>query len=107
LGVSALPTGIKERRLPSRRPPPNSERLEAAAPWFFPSAFKSGFALNVPLMDTTIYLGYLRERLTNAGGTIQCDVWLEKLEDADPEFDFVINCAGIGARTLVNDVDLE
>ena len=32
---------------------------------------------------------------------------LENLEDVDPQFDLVINCAGIGARELVHDCDLE
>ena len=30
-----------------------------------------------------------------------------KLEDVDQAFDLVINCSGIGARTLVQDLDLE
>src|SRR5207249_9411155 len=33
--------------------------------------FPSGFALAVPLTDTTIYLEYLADRFRNAGGTIQ------------------------------------
>ncbi len=41
------------------------------------SAFNSGFALTVPLMDTTIYLDYLRQRLTNAGGATQGGVRFE------------------------------
>jgi D-amino-acid oxidase len=71
------------------------------------SGFSSGFSLRVPLMDTTIYLDYLRDRLTNSGGTIHGDVRFENLEDIDPKFDLVINCAGIGARELVHDVVLE
>jgi D-amino-acid oxidase len=71
------------------------------------SAFTSGFSLTVPLTDTTIYLDYLRDRLTIAGGVIHSGVRLEKLEDVDSKFDLVINCAGIGARELVHDVDLE
>src|ERR1700730_6920619 len=71
------------------------------------SAFKSGFALTVPLMDTTIYLDYLAARFQKAGGSINGNVRFEKLEDVDLAFDLVINCAGIGARTLVNDIDLE
>jgi D-amino-acid oxidase len=71
------------------------------------SFFKSGFSLRVPLMDTTIYLDYLANRLQNAGGSITANVRLKKLEDVPPEFDLVINCAGIGARELVHDVDLE
>jgi D-amino-acid oxidase len=58
-------------------------------------------------MDTTIYLDYLRQRLTNAGGAIQDGVRFEKVGDVDPRFDLLINCAGFGAKALVPDVDLE
>jgi D-amino-acid oxidase len=71
------------------------------------SVFESGFALRVPLMDTTIYLDYLANRFQKAGGAIQEKVRLEKVDDVDPKFDLVINCAGIGARELARDVDLE
>jgi len=69
--------------------------------------FKSGFSLRVPLMDTTIYLDYLANRFAAAGGSIVTNVWFEKLEDVDRKFDLVINCAGIGARELVRDANLE
>jgi D-amino-acid oxidase len=72
-----------------------------------PSVFSSGFALTVPLMDTTIYLDYLARRFLAAGGSIASNVFFEKLEDVDDEFALVINCAGMGARELVHDVDLE
>lgn len=71
------------------------------------TVFSSGFALRVPLMDTTIYLDYLASRFQKAGGAINTNVRFEKLEDVDPKFDLVINCAGIGARELVHDADLE
>jgi D-amino-acid oxidase len=67
----------------------------------------SGFCLPVPLMDTTIYLDYLAARFRRAGGEIHTNVRLQKLEHADPKFDLVINCAGIGARELLQDLDLE
>ena len=70
-------------------------------------SFRSGFSLRVPLMDTTIYLDYLTARFRNAGGEIHANVRFEKLEDVDRKFDLVINCAGIGARELVGDADLE
>ena len=70
-------------------------------------SFKSGFSLRVPLMDTTIYLDYLAARFRKAGGEIHANVRFEKLEDVDRKFDLVINCAGIGARELVRDADLE
>ena len=58
-------------------------------------------------MDTTIYLDYLASRFLAAGGSITSDVSFEKLEDVDDEFVLVINCAGMGARELVHDVNLE
>jgi D-amino-acid oxidase len=69
--------------------------------------FAGGFVLNVPLMDTTIYLGYLANRFLKADGQIIENVCFEKVEDVDPKFDLVINCAGIGARELAHDADLE
>ena len=72
-----------------------------------PVVFKAGFAITVPLMDTTIYLDYLVNRFRKAAGAINSNVRLGKLEDVEREFDLVINCAGIGARSLVHDADLE
>jgi D-amino-acid oxidase len=69
--------------------------------------FRSGFSLRVPLMDTTIYLDYLANRFLKAEGQITENVCFEKLEDVDPKYDLVINCAGIGARELVHDINLE
>jgi len=70
-------------------------------------SFKSGFSMRVPLTDTTIYLDYLTARFHKAGGEIHAHVRFEKLEDVDKRFDLVINCAGIGARELMHDADLE
>ena len=67
----------------------------------------SEFVMTVPLTDTTIYLDYLQRRLTNAGGKINDGTRFDKLEDVDPAFDLVINCAGFGAKALVHDLDLE
>jgi D-amino-acid oxidase len=86
-----------ERTGSERITPPNERSPE----------FASGFALNVPLMDTTIYLDYLANRFLKADGEIAENVRFEKLEDVDPKFDLVINCAGIGARELVHDGDLK
>jgi len=68
---------------------------------------KSGFSLRVPLMDTTIYLDYLAKRFVAAGGSIAANTHLTKLEEVHQQFGLVINCAGIGARELVRDADLE
>jgi D-amino-acid oxidase len=72
-----------------------------------PGLFTDGFSLRVPLIDTTIYLDYLIERLQKSSGEINANVRFEKLGDVDPKFELVINCGGIGARDLANDADLE
>jgi D-amino-acid oxidase len=69
--------------------------------------FASAFGITVPLMDTTIYLDYLAKRFLKADGQIIENMWFKKLEDVDQKFDLVINCAGIGARELVSDTDLQ
>jgi D-amino-acid oxidase len=102
LGACRLPavaTALCRRAGGSRR-----KRLDTARRL---QSFKSGFTLSVPLMDTTIYLDYLANRFLKADGQITKNVCFEKLEDVDPKFDLVINCAGIGARELVHDADLE
>ena len=71
-----------------------------------PANFISGFALVVPLTDTNRYLDYLRKRFQNRGGTI-VQKHLRDFSDIPQTFDLVINCAGIGARDLVGDRDLE
>ncbi len=71
------------------------------------SAFESGFAVRVPLIDTTMYLDYLVDRFQKGGGEMKDDVRFGKLEEVDPQFDLIINCAGVGARDLAHDADLE
>ena len=71
------------------------------------SAFAGGYSITVPLMETSIYLDYLTNRFRKSDGEIYDRVHFDKLEDVGPGFDVVINCAGIGARELVGDVDLE
>lgn len=72
-----------------------------------PPAFASGFALNVPVMDTSIYLDYLARRFRDAGGELHPNQRFTNLEQIDPAFELIINCTGLGARTLVPDSDLE
>lgn len=71
------------------------------------STMSSEFVMTVPLSDSSIYLGYLRQRLIAAGGKLKTGVRFEKPEEVDPSFGLVINCSGIGAQTLVGDAELE
>ena len=81
-----------------------AKRLSSAS---IPPSFTSGFRLVVPLTDTTIYLDYLAARFRRAGGEIRSGVRFEHLEEVSDEFFLVINCSGIGAKTLVPDQAIE
>lgn len=94
LGASVIPSGVACHAVAERRREESSE-------------FSGGYAITVPLMDTTIYLDYLANRFSGADGSITRNVHFNKLEEVDRKFDLVINCAGIGARHLVQDVNLE
>ncbi len=60
----------------------------------------AGFAVMVPLMDTAVYLQYLRMRFL---GTI-CEVApFASLSEVPAEHDVIVNCSGFGARALVGD----
>lgn len=72
-----------------------------------PPSFASGFALEVPLTDTTIYLDYLAARLRRAGGEIRSGVHFDRLEEVGHEYSVVINCSGVGAQTLLPDPAVE
>lgn len=69
--------------------------------------FTSGFAINVPLIDTSIYLEYLTRRFTEAGGTITSGIRFDELDEIPRENSVIINCAGVGARELVRDSEVE
>jgi D-amino-acid oxidase len=68
--------------------------------------FGSGFALSVPLTDTSRYLDYLRERFEAGGGRIE-ETRIKNFADIPAEFELIVNCAGLGARELTGDLDLE
>lgn len=108
-GVLMIEQRIFSRRdeieIPDWALPLGARRLPARAE--IPAVFTSGFAIDVPLMDTTIYLNYLARRFAAAGGEMNAKVRFEKLDDVERQFDLIINCAGIGAQTLVHDPDLE
>ncbi len=69
-----------------------------------PPGFTSGYRFEVPLIDMPVYLAYLRTRLLAAGATIEQST-VTDLDDPDLGRT-VVNCTGLGARTLAADHDL-
>jgi D-amino-acid oxidase len=69
--------------------------------------FVSGFSIHVPLIETGKYLTYLAARLRKAGSVVTGAIRLRVLEEIDRDCDLVVDCAGIGARDLVPDAEME
>jgi len=65
------------------------------------------FVMTVPLSDTSIYLDYLQKRFLAAGGKMTTGVRFARPDEVSRAFDVILNCAGIGARRLVDDPELE
>jgi D-amino-acid oxidase len=69
--------------------------------------FTSGYAVNVPVVDTTIYLDYLSRRAQRAGAVFNGPTELRSLADVDREYTLLVNCSGAGAKSLVGDTAVE
>ena len=68
--------------------------------------FTSGYAVRVPLIDTTTHLDYLAARFTAAGGTF-VHAAFDSFDDVAAEHRVIVNCSGVGAMKLARDSDLE
>jgi D-amino-acid oxidase len=97
--------GAQPLVIPSPQSRDEGSRCEMTSP--IPAGFTSGFSIRVPLTDTSRYLDYLRERFLIARGTLTIGLHFSKLEDVPDDFSLIVNCAGIGARELVSDADVE
>jgi len=60
-----------------------------------------GWRVDLPVADTSAYLGWLAGRLEAAGGTLT-RAWLPEL----PTSGVVVNCSGLAARSLAGDLDV-
>jgi D-amino-acid oxidase len=66
--------------------------------------YVDGFALEAPLVETPVYLRHLVQRFKAGGGRIDLvPGGLESLEALYAPGRLVVNCSGLGARTLAGD----
>ncbi len=87
-------------------------------PWWKPAApsfrratddelrldYVDGFAIDVPLMNTPVYLRYLQQRFTEGGGRIDhVPAGFDDLSALCDDAPLVVNCTGLGARDLCSD----
>lgn len=67
-----------------------------------PAGYVSGWRYTIPLVDMPVYLAYLQRRLAAAGTTIESGT-VKAFEDVAGMASVIVNCTGLGARTLVPD----
>ncbi|WP_413802240.1 FAD-dependent oxidoreductase [Streptomyces iranensis] len=79
--------------------------LRQGLPDELPDGFVVGLRARVPLVDMPAYLGYLRRRLTAAGGRVE-ERAVTSLAEAGRAAPLVVNCTGLGARELVPDTEV-
>ena len=86
-----------------------AEGLSRCDPATLPGGFAVGWRYRAPVIAMPGYLDYLLERVLAAGGEVRLGPPLPSLAAAaeNTTAPVLVNCAGIGARDLVPDPDLE
>lgn len=99
-----LVTGVEAARSPASPPAWSTELADfrMCTPTELPAGFSAGWRFTAPLVEMPQYLGYLQERLVAGGGSIKIKT-VRHLREAAAEAPLIINCTGMGARTLVPD----
>jgi D-amino-acid oxidase len=77
-----------------------TEFVRKASPDELPDGFAQGIWMRIPLVDIPVYLDYLVDRFTVAGGEIH-QRRVESLAGLGAPL--VVNCSGVGARALAGD----
>lgn len=80
----------------------SATEVQRCEPTELPPGFVCGRRFTVPIIDMPVYLGYLRERLVNAGGRLRMQPVIS-LRDLLAEAEVVVNCAGVRAGELAQD----
>lgn len=70
-----------------------------------PKAYKYGFAVTVPLIQTPLYLPYLQRRFRRAGGKLE-NRDIQSLQELTNDYAVIVNCTGYCARKLCRDEEL-
>ena len=105
-GVRLLP-GVELTREPTPDPVWSSyvRNFRHALPEELPAGYRDGFFFDSPVIDTGIYMAYLIRRFQQLGGQI-IQHKISSLSEAFQESQLVINCTGLGARSLLGDKEV-
>ena len=70
-----------------------------------PPGYRDGYAFTVPVIEMPVYLAYLLDRFIAASGAVE-ERPVSSLYEAANGHQAIVNCAGLGARELMDDGDM-
>jgi D-amino-acid oxidase len=82
-----------------------STAIRLARPDEMPAGFSVGYMMQVPIIETPIYLQWLLDRFAASGGKVALQA-IHDLDSLGKEDLCIVNCTGLGARDLVGDTSL-
>lgn len=75
-----------------------------ARPEELPEGYVDGFVVEVPRIETPVYINYLVDRFKKSGGEIEkLGRELDSLEGLGADDEILVNCTGLGSRKLCGD----
>ena len=98
--VKGIKTGVTDDDSWIKFMPPNTCRELSAIE--LPIGYSKGFEAEVPLIETQLFLPYLQQQLQAKGVTF-IEQEITDLSSVAKNYDVVVNCSALGARTLCND----
>jgi D-amino-acid oxidase len=105
-GIKVLP-GVELFREPASDPVWASyvRNFRRALPHEITGDYQDGYYFESPVIDTGVYMAYLVQRCKSLGGQIE-QRQINSLSEAFQGSDIVINCSGLGARSLIGDKEV-
>lgn len=102
-GVRLL-DGLEVSRTPTSAPDwmAQLDSFRECRPADLPAGFATGWHYTAPVIDMPVYLGYLADRLLEAGGKLDAGT-VTSLDEVSTHAPIAVNCAGAGACQLVPD----
>lgn len=78
------------------------KRIEAK---YLPDGYTDGYQIDGLVMDTDVYMNYLVHVFKKLGGKIKKKE-ITDIKEGFTHYNYVINCTGLGARSLFNDQEI-
>jgi len=99
-GVEVLPEAVPDPAWASVVPGFRHARSDE-----LPAGFTDGYVMRLPVIDMSIYLGWLEQQVLAAGATL-LERSIQSFDEVRGAADVVVNCTGLGARDLCHDPSL-